>query len=499
MPYRISRRVVLFGLLGAVPAACGIAAPPPPARRTGTRSAAPAPRPPASPPRDTSEDIDVRRFGASPTASAAVNTAAFYAASRAINAAGGGTLFVPPGIYRVGTQRLSGASGAGGAHVAADIILIQGCRKPVLIVGTGATLKVADGLRFGTFDPVTGAKHDVPLPFTDYNYASAAPVMIRVRECKAPVRIEGFDLDGNAGALVLGGMFGDTGRQLPGDGISCEANTGGLAIVDVRSRNHARDGIMLGHVGLTPRSPRYPVTMTDVTCDGNGRQGLSWIGGTELTAVRCRFNRTGRGRFSSAPAAGMDIEAEESVCRNGRFVECEFADNAGCGMVAEAGDIADMVFERCRFIGSVNWSAWPRKPGIVFNDCLFVGSIVNCHGDADPARATRFVDCRFHGDPALSPSRKVFGPFLMDLGGGARNVLFQRCDLRAVAPGITLAWTNPEVIFDNCRFRQAGRGTSYARGLYRGTNRVDTAGSFDIYGSKNLGSLTVNGETKPRF
>ena len=442
--------------------------------------------------RDTSGGLDVRWFGAATNASAAINTAAFSAASAAISRASGGTLLVPAGTYRVGIQRRD--RGREGRFIAAEVIRIEGCRAPVAILGRGAILKAANGLRFGAFDPRTAAPHPSRLPFVDGDFRADAPVMVHVEGCSGPVRIEGLTLDGNAGAYALGGEWGDTGRQVGGDGILCVSNTGGVSITDVRCRDHGRDGIMLVHYGLQPGSPRYPVTLTDVTCDRNGRQGLSWVGGTALTAIRCRFTRTGRGKFASAPGAGVDIEAESSVCRNGRFVQCEFVDNIGVAMVADSGDSADVRFDRCTFIGTTNWSAWPSKPRFVFRDCLFVGSIVRVWGSPDPVQATQFIGCRFHGDPALSPTRQVYGGFLGDLGAGATNVLMQNCDFRAVAPGIALLWTPADMRFDNCRFTQAGPGQSYPRGIFTGNNRIDSAGPVGPYGSQIRGRLVLNGQ-----
>lgn len=487
--YQITRRAVLFGIL---PAACGLAAPAP--KRKATSGAPPfagpssgGPHTPA--PAIAGEVFDVTRFGASPGASAAANTAAFAAASAALVRNGGGTLLVLPGAYRVGAQR----RGRDGPYEPADLIRIEGCARPVVILGRGATLRAADRLRFGAFDPRTGAAHASRMPFTEPAFRTSAPTMIVVRGCTGPVRIHGFDLDGNAEAYMLGGEWGDTGRQVGGDGIICEANTGGVAISDVRSRDHGRDGIMLVHAGLTANSPRYPVTLSDVTCDRNGRQGLSWVGGTQLTATRCRFNRTGRGRFASSPGAGLDIEAEGGVCRDGRFVECEFVDNSGCGMVADSGDTADMTFIRCRFVGTTIWSAWPKKPGFLFRDCLFVGSIVQTYGDPNPARAAQFIGCRFWGDSKLSPTGKVYGNFLADLGAGATNVLMKNCDFRAVDPGIGLPWTYGDIRYDDCRFAQTGRGTSYPRGTFTGTNMITSAGTVELWGSKFLGPVTLNG------
>lgn len=486
MTYEISRRVVLFG---ALPAACGLAKPSeaPESRGKRTADAPAAPAPPAPAP-----IVDVRTFGASPTASAAVNSAAFAAASRAINREGGGTLLIPPGEYRVGAQERRG-----GRMAPVDIVRIDGCRRPVLIRGPGARLTAADGLRYGAFHPRNGAALNAPGTSLDIAARVDAYIMIHVVGCSASVRIEGMRLDGNMANYVLGGEWGGTGRQVTADGIICEGNTGPVTIVGVRSHDHGRDGIMLIHAGLTPRSPRYPVTLTDVTCEGNGRQGLSWVGGTQLTITRGRFNRTGRGKVASAPSAGFDAEAEASVCRGGRFVDCEFADNAGVGFVAEAGDVADLMFDGCTFIGTTNWSAWPHKPGITFSNCLFVGSIINVHGDADPRRATQFLSCRFHADPSKAPGGRIYGEYLANLGGGATNVLMKDCDFVALAPDKALLWTPPDMRFQDCRFRQVGTAMSHVRGIWSGVNRIDSPGYVNFSGSRFLGSVTLNGRRVP--
>ena len=418
--------------------------------------------------------LDAGWFGAAPGATAEGNSKAFAAATAALNRAGGGTLVVPPGEYRVGYQ-VPGQTAATGRPP--DILRVEGCAKPVVLSGAGVTLKAADGLRYGSFHPQTGKRFDPPkLPFNDPAYCQNAYVMVYVRHCSGPVRVEGFELDGNLGRYELGGQYNDTGRQCLAVGIFLEGNTGGVDVTGVRARDHGLDGVMAAHYKLTPASPRYPVRLTDVACEGNGRQGLSWVGGTELVATRCRFARTGRGAFASAPAAGVDVEAEDSVCRNGRFVECEFVDNAGCGLVADSGDVADLRLERCLFVGTTTWSAWPRKPGVVFDGCRFVGAVVNAFGDPDPARATQFRKCRFTADRKLSPTGAVFGEQVANFGGGGRNVLLSDCDFEAVDPGAGLPWSPADVRYHDCRFRQAGTAPSHPRGVFTGTCQPDRLG-----------------------
>ncbi|WP_212611462.1 right-handed parallel beta-helix repeat-containing protein [Sphingomonas gellani] len=437
--------------------------------------------------------FNVRDYGASPTASAPANTRAFQRASAALTQASGGTLLVPPGRYRVGTQRIAAGRGQGYAAQGQPIIHIENCALPVSIHGTGATLVAADGLRFGAFDPVTGAVHNPKLPFYDLDFRADAYRMIDVRNCRAAVTISGIELDGNADHYVLGGPWGDTGRQVEAIGIMLDRNTGGVVVENVRSHDHGLDGIMVAHAGLTAKSPRYPVTLRNVVCDRNGRQGLSWVGGTQLTAIGCRFTRTGRGRFQSAPGSGVDIEAEESVCRNGRFVDCTFSDNVGVGFLASTGDVADIHVERCRMIGTTSWSSWSYKPRIRFDDCLFVGSVVNAFPSPDPTQATQFHRCRFTDDPKLSPTGKAYHQFLADLGGGSTNVLFDDCDFIAVGADKALPWTPSDTHYNNCRFRQAGKKLAYTRGVFTGTCMFRTAGDVDFYGSKIKGSMTLNG------
>lgn len=240
---------------------------------------------------------------------------------------------VPPGRYRVNLQHVATKLRQGFAARGEPIIAIADCTAPVTIIGTGATLIAADDLLFGAFDPVTGKPHTAQQPFYNADYRADAYRMIDVRTCRAAVNIRGFELDGNADHYALGGPWGDTGRQVEAIGIMLTANTGGVVVENVHTHDHGLDGIMVAHAHLTADSPRYPVTLRNVMSDRNGRQGLSWVGGTELTAIGCHFTRTGRGRFQSAPGAGVDIEAEASVCRNGRFIDCVFSDNVGVGIL----------------------------------------------------------------------------------------------------------------------------------------------------------------------
>ncbi len=355
------------------------------------------------------------------------DTEAFQKAARRIEKAGGGTLVIPPGTYVVGKQ--IHVPGKYPYYQAEPVFRVKGV-KFLHIQGNKAKLRVAAGLRFGSFDKDTGERFDPPsMPFTDPRYAAQVGHLLHIIESEN-VTVEDVELDGNVGELIIGGAFGDTGRQLAACGLFF-VNCRNVSLKRVHSHHHALDGLMIGWYGLKEEDPPTPHELEDCVFEYNARQGLSWIGGRGLTARRCKFNHTGRalngGRpFASAPGAGLDIEAEESICRDGYFEECEFINNVGCGMVADSGDGGYSRFVRCLFWGVTNWSAWNAKPGLVFEDCTFHGSIVHAYGSDNPALATRWIRCTFE-DRSWTDGRRPYGNFLAELNGNLRNVTFDSC------------------------------------------------------------------------
>ncbi len=71
--------------------------------------------------------INVRDLGAKGDGTTN-DTTAFQKAAAAINAAGGGTIYIPPGNYVVGRQ-----NPAGGTYIGEHVLHIQDCPDPVLI------------------------------------------------------------------------------------------------------------------------------------------------------------------------------------------------------------------------------------------------------------------------------------------------------------------------------------------------------------------------------
>jgi len=396
------------------------------------------------------------------------DTEAFQKAAQILQQAGGGTLVIPPGSYQVGKQ--GHVPGEYPYYRTSPIFHVKGL-KFLRIEGNRAVLRLAPGLRYGSFDKDTGEPYTPPaMPFVDRKYAASTGHMLHIVECDNVI-IHDLELDGNLGELIIGGPYGDTGRQLPACGIYLARNRKAF-VQRVHSHHHALDGIMIGWHGLAEYDPPTPHALTDCVFEYNGRQGLSWIGGRRLTARRCKFNHTGRAHnngkpFLSAPGAGLDIEAEESICREGYFEDCEFVNNAGCGMVADTGDGGYTRFVRCLFWGVTSWSAWSAKPGLVFEDCTFHGSIVHAFGSDDPSMATRWLRCTFEDKPWKD--QRPYGGFLAELNGNLNNVTFEHCIFRANQR--RSIWCSGRGFrFVDCEFihRFAGLATGQFQAILRG-------------------------------
>jgi hypothetical protein len=426
------------------------------------------------------------------------DTDAFAALSDSVNANGGGTITFRRTTYLVGKQVPLLSAGRNYAFEPRKLLQLVGCRKPLTIVGNNARIKCVPGLRFGTFDPESGRATTHPMPWykveeraTPYEY------MILVANCSGPVRIADLELDGSLAQLIIGGEYGDTGRQIAGSGIYLLDNRRDEIIQNVYSHHHPQDGLMIN--GIEDPGLRTQVTrrIENLRAEYNGRQGCSIVGGFGYAFVGCKFAHTGKAGMVSAPGAGVDIEAEGAKTnRNLSFANCEFVDNYGCGFLAESGDSERIALTNCTLIGSTNWAAWPNKPHIRFNGCKFVGSIVNCFGDPDPTRATQFQSCTFSDDPAQSPTRAVFREGRPDGSlanlSDKQNIRFRACTFNATH-GAVLPWST-RAIYDSCTMRQISASQPHPRGTYLGITRITCPNvPVDLYSARLVGQVILNG------
>lgn len=346
---------------------------------------------------------------------------AFKKAAQFFNARGGfGKLFIPKGTYLVGKQTFTGGQEEQRAYTGEDVLHLTGVQNVEITGEKGSILKYIDKLRFGSFDPKSGKAffHDIS-PFVRRGYSATIGHCILIEE-SSQVTIKGISLDGNSDQVVLGGIYGDVGFQLPHSGVFV-SNSRNIIIDGVKAHHFALDGICISNKEADKPDS---ILICNSAFEYNARQGLSWVGGNDLRVKNSKFNHTGKGKFASAPGAGVDIEAEAGPVRNGFFDDCAFIDNTGSGLVSDSGDGGYCTFNHCTFWGTTNWSVWVNKPGFTFNHCKIYGSMVHGYDAPDDKSATRFVACEF--EDKLYNGQPPFGKYLVE-SNARRRMSFEYC------------------------------------------------------------------------
>lgn len=423
------------------------------------------------------------------------DTVAFQKASDAINAAGGGTIYIPPGEYIVGSQTLAGAFGMGYAYQAATIITIENCTKSVEIIGYGAKLKIANGLKYGAFNPVTGLPFASTAPFFDADYFAEVGRVISIEDNTGQVSIKGLEVDGNISNLALGGPAGDVGIQLAAYGVFGLDNKA-VNLQDVYTHHNGLDGVYANTPstnGFNEQS--YPFLMTNVISEYNARQGLSYTGGKGLTAINCKFNNTGQGAFSTAPASGIDLEGEVSgYAVSGTFINCEIANNKSAGLLATV-NFADVSFYRCSFYGTTSaFALYILNPSVRFFDCYVAGSNSIAGLVLDEANRVYFRNCNFDSAGGWQGISTTWTAEPI-IGSSTGNPIFESCVFDTAGTNVPLNFSTNNTIYRNCTFYQTTyAGTSFPRGTYQGNNTItcDT-GTVDLFLAVFAGTVRLTG------
>ena len=442
----------------------------------------------------TNKTIHIKNYGA--IGDGVTNDTKAFQNAAAFLQANGGTLIIDPGTYIVGKQRLSGSYTAGSSYFAEPILSFIDAKKPITILGNKATLKAADGLKYGSFNPITGEKDSIRKEGITSSYYASAFIFIYARHCSS-ITINGLILDGNSGKLNIGPAFGPEGIQLVALGIGLYSNKKAL-VSDCYIHHCALDGIIVSWTGLKDTDPIYPHTIRNVIARYNGRQGLSWVGGNNLTVINSEFSSTGKAFNNnipviSKPSAGIDIEIENSIIRNGNFINCLVSDNAGPGIISIGHDTYNINFKKCTFIGTTNSAAYPKSQGFSFDSCTFVGKVERIFGSEDKSKAISFKDCLFTMDSTLSPNGKVFGDHCEFYE--AQNVIFDHCTFDAGNRNLPV-FNTPEITFLNCTFSQNSNKDFNAAAFFKGTTKFIMKGKGKINTSEATfeGAVIYNNE-----
>ncbi len=170
------------------------------------------------------------------------------------------------------------------------------------------------------------------------------------------------------------------------------------------------DGIYLG-VG-SDRATNRNVTIRNVVCDGNNRQGISVITAENLLIENCIFRNT----HGTAPQAGIDFEPNHSDERlvNCVLRNCRSENNGGhayhiyLGHMNEHSPPISIRFENCTSKGCRRYST-------------YVG-VANRMGERTVRGRIEYVDCHFEADGPV-------GVYVRGNEADGCRVRFERCQI----------------------------------------------------------------------
>lgn len=409
------------------------------------------------------------------------DTGAFQRLSAAATGKAGVTIALRPGAtYRVGRQ----VRGPDDTTMPETMLSLRNNRD-LTIRGNGATIRLNDGLRYGSFDPSTGRRFDTADKgkFTKPAFGVTIGSLILIQGA-AGVRISDVTLDGNMDRLNVGGRWGDRGIQLHADGLRL-LDVHDVMVSNVTARNNGLDGIYLRGRTRREEGPDDMIRFLRVRCERNGRQGLSVVGGRGITIEESIFADTAQGPVASAPSAGIDIEPNgRDWTTQLRFVRCEFVNNLGVGLLADQGASRGIEAVDCTFWqgfrardGVTKRSGdafWLKKPGVRIAGCTVHGTVTNLDPDASIERTSfddaahprygrsgqgrrylldgaggKFTDCRFTID----------GPQSAGLVYASRRSVFRRCYFHVAGsglqPGRAVMFLGSDAVLDDVRFTEA--------------------------------------------
>lgn len=431
---------------------------------------------------------------------------ALGALAAAVNDAGGGVIdFTPGATYLVGLQ-LPGNLAPWGYYLTPPPLLeFVDCAERIVIRGNGAKIKCKSGLKYGTFNPVTGLALNPTLPFNDVSKIATPYLwMLKFENCTGGIEVDGLELDGNIENQIIGYGYDNQGTQIMMTGIGVYGDHGPIRITNVKTHHHGLDGWLLD--GPDAELPTEGGIFDNVVSRNNGRQGLSLVGGGDYVFNNCKFTDTGYdlGTLTySPPGAGVDIEAEGGKkIRRVVFKDCLFAENIGVGLLAAEGDSAHVTTIRGTVSGDHSWTLWPFKPYYRFIDVEIVGVMVNVYNGTagDPNSAVTFENCTLTNEPARALSGATYSPsagsIIISGGGG----IFRGGQMIHGLPANATQGSLDGGRFEDYTIRaKAGGFTNFGR--YAGKCQfIEDGGSIVGYpGALASGGLNDTGEAEDPF
>lgn len=341
--------------------------------------------------------------------------------------------------------------------------------KHITVQCDSAYIKLKDGMRYGTFLKETQEPyHPKKMPFYNKSHPEWVEMTPYITVCNlttvfkfnnfSNLVIKGeVDIDLNSSNQVIGGRYGDTGWQLICYGMQI-FDVQNYDVENVYAHDSCLDGMSISsYFPISEGEKLLPETsgvLRNIKSYRNGRQGLSFTGGQNVSFYDCAFYDIAIPELpvKSSPGSCFDLEASGGKKnRNIKFYGCYFG-QGNSSFVADSGDSKGVHFEGCTFINK-STALWCAKKNISFNNCIIKGKMVNLYGSSlNPSENVTITNSLITDNTDIS-SEEVIDTALMDIYGGVtfKNTIFSLGYTVLITHGKRVdADTVLNPMFDNC-------------------------------------------------
>lgn len=333
-----------------------------------------------------SQVFNASSYGLSESNDAESNSKALKALSEDVVSKGCGIIIIPPGTYKVGYQkRNSGAEHDPDiirAYAPQDCLRLQGLTGDVSIFMYGATLILDDGLRFGAFNPETGE----PRPYSPTSNDMATRgdtgfIFNIVENPNSNITIAGGVMNGNMSNLILGGQWGDVGRQCDGYGMRIR-NYKSLTIMDMDIIKMPLDGVYTGDGWYANKYKQpKPTNLYNVKISGCGRDNWSITGNGHYSAQGCYFSEAAQYEVSSNPASNINVETEAGKVYQVVIDNCVLSNGRDANFIVTSKNVNGLYINNTLiyhdeefFTKGASAGVWMRGSPVRLHKCTFRNS-----------------------------------------------------------------------------------------------------------------------------
>jgi hypothetical protein len=366
--------------------------------------------------------------------------AAVQAACRAIQAAGGGTLYFPKGVYFINQHKVGGPTRNGVSNFVFDGL------AGLAIEGNGSKL-VMQGGWVRTADYFSSG----------FSFSYRNCVGMTFDHCSR-VSVRNLEMDGGASTIT---------KLATAEGKSHGMEISGctdVSIDNVKVHHFCADGLYLDASGpITNLKQSKRILVSNSQFINNARQGMSIIQCRYAGFINCQFSYTGMtGLYGGhSPQSGVDIEPNYYPGESGvslddytgdlTFIGCSFEDNVGCAFVGTSPSstpypvrLDTCVFNNTRAIAS---RVLPATKFTTISNCSFNNvSFEPGYGVNQAASNVLVSRCLFnHSLPDLYC-------ILDDQGSSSRTITMDGCAINLVGSTASTVAYRLWLTGKNCSF-----------------------------------------------